>query len=148
MFIALRIVLGIVAALATAFILLIAVEGFSTVVHPVPADFQGTQDEMCAHVARYPAWVLGAVVPMWGFIAFASVWIAGRIGNRWGGLFVGVLLFAGAASNLAMLPYPLWFEVVMPIALLIAVGLGFLAVRRKPVPATASPPADEASPVG
>ena len=128
---AFRIVLGIVAALATAFALLITVEGFSAVVHPLPTDFQGTTEEVCAHVARYPAWVLATVVPMWGFTAFASVWVAGRIGNRWGGLFVGTLLFAGAAFNLAMLPYPLWFKVAMPIALLVAVAVGVVATPRK-----------------
>lgn len=131
---AFRIVGGIIAALATAFALLIAVESFSAVVHPLPSDFQGTTEEVCAHVARCPAWVLATVVPMWGFTAFASVWVAGRLGNRWGALFVGALLLAGALFNLAMLPYPLWFKVAMPIALLVAVALGILATpRKKPV---------------
>lgn len=140
----LRVIGGVVAALATAFTLLIAVEGYSSIVHPFPADFQGTQEEVCSHVERYPEWVLATVVPMWGFTAFASVWVAGFVGNRWGALFVGALLFAGAILNLAMLPYPLWFKIVIPIALLIAVAIGFLASsRRMPATARSSGPMDE-----
>ena len=33
--------------------LVIAVEAYSSVVHPLPVDFKGTSEEMCLHVARY-----------------------------------------------------------------------------------------------
>ncbi|MEI8382103.1 MAG: hypothetical protein WCJ09_18375 [Planctomycetota bacterium] len=55
----LRTGLGVVLGMGLSFVLVIAVEAFSSVVHPIPADFQGTMDEMCQHVARYPHWVLG-----------------------------------------------------------------------------------------
>ena len=72
---------GIIAGLALAFVLLIAVELASAVVHPLPPDFAGTQEEMCAHVARYPAWVLALVVPAWALTAFAATWTANRLGG-------------------------------------------------------------------
>lgn len=59
-------IVGIVAGMILAFVLVIGVEGFSAIVHPLPADFKGTMDEMCQHVARYPHWVLGVVVLLWG----------------------------------------------------------------------------------
>ena len=66
---------AIVAGLLVAFILVVAVELFSAVVHPVPPDFGGTMDEMCKHVERYPHWVLAVVVPAWASTAFASTLI-------------------------------------------------------------------------
>ena len=45
---------AIVAGMLVAFVLVIAVELFSSVVHPLPADFDGSMEQMCEHVARYP----------------------------------------------------------------------------------------------
>ena len=67
---------AVLAGLLVLLILLIAVEFFSAVVHPLPADFGGTSEEMCQHVARYPHWVLAVVVPAWTGAALASVWTA------------------------------------------------------------------------
>jgi hypothetical protein len=126
-----RIVGAIVAAMAVALVLVIAVELFSSVVHPTPADFKGTHEEMCAHVANYPQWVLAAVVPMWGFTAFVSTWLAGRLGNRGCAVFLAVLLLAAVIFNLSMLPYPAWFKVVQPIVILIAVAYGYRLSNRR-----------------
>jgi hypothetical protein len=120
----LRSILGIVAGLAAGFVLVVAVELFSSVVHPLPADFGGTQEEMCEHVANYPHWVLAVVVPAWTFAALASTWIAGRLGNRASALIVGLLLLAGVAFNVSMLPYPLWFKLASMIAIPAAVVAG------------------------
>ena len=106
-----RTVLATVAALAAAVLLLIAVEAFSAAVHPFPPDFGGTHDEICAHVEHYPAWVLAAVVPMWGGVALATAWVARRLaGARMAPAVVGGLLVAAVGMNLAMLPYPWWFR--------------------------------------
>ena len=105
--------LGIVAGIGLAFILVIAVEAFSAVVHPIPADFRGTMDEMCQHVARYPNWVLGVVVILWSATALCGVWIAIRVGNLIAGITVTALLGIAIVFNVTMLPYPLWFKIVM-----------------------------------
>lgn len=121
---ALRLLGSIVAGLALALVLVIAVELFSAVVHPVPPDFDGTMEEMCKHVARYPHWVLAVVVPAWGGTALASAWLTQRIGNRDGGLFVGALLLAAVVFNVVQLPYPMWFKLVMPLAVAGCIALG------------------------
>ena len=105
---------AVVAAMVVAFLLVIAVELFSAVVHPVPADFDNSMDAMCAHVARYPHWVLAVVVLMWAGIALIATWIAGKLGYLAAALVTGLLLFVAATSNVAMLPYPAWFKVAMP----------------------------------
>ncbi|TWT29411.1 hypothetical protein [Blastopirellula retiformator] len=123
----LRTIAGIFVGLLVLFVLIIAVEAFSAVVHPFPPGFEGTQDEICAHVERYPGWVLAAVVPMWGATAFAAVWVAGKLGQFYAATFVGFLLNLALISNLAMLPYPLWFKgaclLLLPLATIGAVWL-------------------------
>lgn len=122
---------GIVAAMVVAFALIVAIEMLSSVVHPFPADFRGTQEEMCAHVANYPAWVLAVVVPIWGATAVLSTWVAGWLGGSSSALVVGLLLVAAVAFNLSMLPYPIWFKagclIAIPAACLVG---GYLARPR------------------
>jgi hypothetical protein len=128
---ALRGLAAISAGMIVAFIFVVAVEGFSAVVHPVPPDFRGTMEEMCLHVARYPHWVLALVVPAWAGTAFASTWISRRIGNRSCGLFIGLLLLAALLFNLSMLPYPIWFKILNLLASPAAILLGDrLSIRR------------------
>jgi len=134
MSIVLRCMAAVVAGLIVAFVLVVAVEVFSAVVHPVPSDFGGTMEETCRHVAHYPNWVLALVVPAWGATAFVSTWTAERIGNRWCALFVGILLVAAVVLNLSMLPYPVWFKGVTVLAIPTAVVLGSrLPIRRKAI---------------
>ncbi|QDV77435.1 hypothetical protein [Botrimarina mediterranea] len=116
----LRIVGAVVAAIVVAMVLLIAVELFSAIVHPFPPDFAGTEAAICEHVARYPQWVLAAIVPMWAATAWVSTWLAGWLGGRGPAMGVAVLLMAAVLCNLSMLPYPLWFKIVQPIAIVIA----------------------------
>ncbi|WP_437193467.1 hypothetical protein [Planctomicrobium sp. SH527] len=133
---AVRIFGALFAAVVTALILLIAVEFFSSIVHPPPADFKGTQQEIDDLVKRYPDWVLALVVPMWGFTAFICTWIAGRIGNRVCAASVGFLFTALVVCNTSMLPYPVWFKILMPIIALAAVILSYLSLIRRSTPAT------------
>src|SRR5215213_6175798 len=100
----LRFVGAIVAGLLVAFLLVVAVELFGSVAHPLPADFGNTQEEMCQHVERFPAWVLAVVVPAWAAVALAGTCTAGRVGNRGSALLVGLLILAALVLNLSMLP--------------------------------------------
>jgi hypothetical protein len=128
----LRTVAAAVGGFFVAFLLVVAVEYFSSVVHPFPEDFGGTDEEMCRHVERIPSWVLAVAVPMWAVAAFAGTWTAQRLGTLYSAVIVGVLLLAALVLNLSMLPYPIWFKVanllVIPSAL---VGGSRLWRRRK-----------------
>lgn len=92
-------------------------------------------EEVCQHVARYPDWVLGLVVPMWVGIAYLSPAITRRIGNRGCAWFIGLLLIVGAVFNVAKLPYQNWFKVVIVIVVPIAVlmGCGWPGRKRQPL---------------
>lgn len=127
----LRAVGAIIAGILVAFILVVAVEIFSAVVHPFPPDFGGTTDEMCQHVERYPHWVLAVAVAAWAGTALAGTWTAGRLGNRGCALFVGLLLLTALVFNISMLPYPIWFKIANLIAIPCAIVSGlYLSSRR------------------
>jgi len=137
---ALRTFVGVLVGILVAFVLVVAVEFFSTAVYPLPEGLENIKDEkaymdaMCKHVAAYPQWVLAAAVPMWGAAALAGAWTARKLGNVWSALVVGLLLMALLVMNLSMLPYVMWFKVtslvVIPAALL--AGGGLAAPRRGP----------------
>jgi len=124
-----RTLLGVVAGMALAFALVVAVELFSSVVYPIPADFDGNMGE---HVRRYPQWILGVVVLAWGATATAATWVASRLGGRLAGIVVAVLLAWALIFNLTMLPYTTWFKTAMCCAFPIACVLGIRFGRRVP----------------
>jgi hypothetical protein len=134
-----RTLVAVVAAMALAFALVVAVEWFGAIVHPIPADFDGNMGE---HVRRYPHWVLGIVVLAWGATATAATWVASRVGNRLAGSVVALLLAWALIFNLTMLPYTMWFKVVMFSVFPIACLLGIRYGKRLPpsvVPPDAAP---------
>ena len=123
---ALRTLAATVAGVVVAFVLVVAVEVFSAVVHPLPQDFGGSSEEMCLHVEHYPTWVLAVVVPAWSGSALAGAWTAKRMGNVISFLIVGLIIVAALVLNISMLPYPLWFK----IADLLAVPAAIAAAGR------------------
>jgi hypothetical protein len=118
-----RNVLAVVLGMGLAFVLVVLVEMFSNVVHPLPAELKGNIPE---HVRRYPDWVLGVVVLAYGVAAAAATWVAARVGSRAAGVVVALLLGWALVFNLSMLPYTLWFKVVMPSVL---AGACFAGIR-------------------
>ena len=126
---AIRTLFAIVVGMALAFALVVAVELFSAVVHPIPTGFKGNIGE---HVRRYPHWVLGVVVLAWGVTSTSATWVASRVGNRLAGSVVALLLAWALIFNLTMLPYTLWFKVVMFSAFPIACLLGIRYGKRLP----------------
>ena len=120
-----RTLLAIVAGMVLAFALVVAVEFFSSIVHPFPPGFDpSAPGSIPAHVQRYPGWVLAVAGLMWGATAAAATWVASRIGGRWAGITVALLLAAALVVNLAMLPYATWFKIAMPAAFVAACLLG------------------------
>jgi hypothetical protein len=118
--------------MVVAFVLVVAVELFSAVVHPFPDDFGGTKEEVCRHVEHYPPWVLAVVVAAWVLTAFVATWTAQKMGNVLSFAIVSLLLLAALAFNIWQLPYPTWFKIVnlLVIPAAIAAG-GRLSTRNK-----------------
>ena len=118
------VLLGLIVALA----LVIAVEGISAVLHPFPPDFSNTREEVIAHVANCPVWILVLLGGVgWAVTAFAATWLSTRLGtarHAGHGYTVGLILLAAAVFNMSMLPYPIWFWVLDLIALPLAICIG------------------------
>ena len=137
-----RTLFAVVVGMALALALVVAVESFSAVVYPIPADFNGNMGE---HVRRYPHWVLGVVVLAWGATAAAATWVASRVGNRLAGSVVALPLAWALIFNLTMLPYTMWFKVVMFSVFPVACLLGIRYGKRFPSPVAhtdAAPPSN------
>ncbi len=139
----LRVPGSVVVGFVVAFALVIAVELFSAVVHPFPADFSGTPEEMCRHVERYPAWVLAVAAAAWVGAAFVGTWVATRLGGRTAGIILGLFLIWAVGFNVSMLPYPLWFKVStvvgIPVACLIGIRQPTAALERDRAKAQSGP---------
>ena len=118
-----RTLFAVAAGMVLALALVVVVEGFSAIVHPMPADLNGNIPE---HVRQYPDWVLAVVVPAWGATAAAATWVASRFGGRMAGGIVALLLAWALVFNLTQLPYTMWFKVVMFVAFPIA---GLVGIR-------------------
>ena len=135
--VALRGIAGVLIGLIVAFVLVVALELFSAVVHPVPEGFTGTMEEMCRLVENYPQWILAVAVAAWAVTALLSTWVAKKIGNLYSALIVGLLLLAALVMNLSMLPYPIWFKVANLIAIPGAIAAGLQLSRRQKIAAKA-----------
>ncbi|MDA1372014.1 MAG: hypothetical protein O2971_14775 [Proteobacteria bacterium] len=134
-----RSIAAVILSLIATLVLLIAVEGFSAVVHPFPQDFDGSYQEMFAHVARYPNWVLAVCAVLWGTTALVATWLATRFGaarHPAHGIGVGALLVLALLFNMSQQPYPLWFEaiclVLIPLGIYWGVKLGRGASQGEP----------------
>ena len=123
---------AIVASLMAAMLLVILVEVVTLHFHPFPdGSDPNDQQFIVEHVAKFPAWVLALAVVGWAVTTFVAAWIATRLGSARHpahGIAVGLLLFAAAAFNMYLLPYPVWFEagnyLLLPLAIFAAVRLG------------------------
>ncbi len=134
-----RILLAVVAGMALAFVLVVLVEWFISIVHPFPADFDGNIPE---HVKRYPHWVLAVAALFWGATIAAATWVASRIGGLPAAIVVTLLLGWALTFNLTALPYPPWFKITMFTVFPIACYLGFRYGRRAFSSATATAVSD------
>lgn len=138
MFKVLRVIAAVIAGIFTALIMVMGVEIICNTAHPFPPDFdQSSMEEMCAHVARFPDWVLAVAAVLWGITAFASTWVAYKIGGHAAALVIELLLTAAVVCNISMLPYVLWFKFAALFA--IAIGIfpfAFDATRKRPSPSS------------
>ncbi|MCI0357936.1 MAG: hypothetical protein L0211_05535, partial [Planctomycetaceae bacterium] len=99
--------------------------------YPMPTDYDPKDIwEVCkAHVAKYPTGVLAVCTAIWALAPLTGSWLATRLGaarHPAHGYVVGALLLAMAGMNMAMLPYPIWF----PIVILVTFPLGTILGAR------------------
>ncbi|RAK67754.1 hypothetical protein [Phenylobacterium kunshanense] len=128
----LRLILGVVAGCALAMGLITGIELVVHTQYPYPAG--ASPEQLRNYVLELPqagqamiiaAWIIGTAVG-----GLAGNGIAGR---PWPALVVGVLIAVSGMANMAMLPHPLWMQIVGIVGPLAVAGvLGLGRPRRAP----------------
>ena len=131
----LRTILGIVAGVVLAFVVIMALEMVSYVAFPPPAGLDPADPEDVKRIAAAaPMAAKVWVVFCWFAGALAGGWLARRLSRTsWAGWVIAGLIAVGGIANVLMIPHPLW----MQIAAVAAPLLGGWIVTRLPVAGSA-----------
>ena len=121
-----RKVLGVIAGVVVAMLLVMIIEMVGHYVFPPPPfDYSDPEARRLA-MANAPAGALLTVLAAYFIAVLAGGWTAGRIagGLAWPARVVAGLILLAAVANLFMLPHPAWFAVL---AVLLVVVAGWIA---------------------
>ena len=135
-----RTILGILAGMVTAWLLIMVCQFASGLLYPPPPGMDLRQPEqLAAFIAQAPVAAMVLVVVSWVLGAFIGGWVAAKVAREhplFAALMIGVLVLAGVVANNTMIPHPLWMTVLGVLLPLPAAWLGARMARR---PATATP---------
>ena len=127
----LRTILGIVAGVVVAFVVLMGLEMAGHAVMPPPPGLDPTDPEDVKQMVASASMAAKAwVVFGWFAAVVAGGWVARRLSRKgWAGWVIAGLIVLGGVANIMMIPHPLW----MQIAAVAAPLLGGWIVTRLPV---------------
>ena len=124
----LRTILGIVAGVVVAFVVLMGLEmaGHAAMPPPAgldPADPEDLKQMVASASTAAKAWVVFA----WFAAAVAGGWLARRLSRAsWAGWVIAGLIVVGGIANIMMIPHPLWMQIAAVAAPLLG---GWLVTR-------------------
>lgn len=139
-----RTILGVIAGLATMFVVIMAIEALGHAIYPPPAGLNPMLTEDLAKImTAMPAAAKAMVLVAWVAGAFAGGWVAARIARqhpRIAAVIVAAMVVAGVIGMILQMPgHPLWMSglgLLLPIpAALIAARLA----RPRSAPAPTAP---------
>lgn len=109
----LRTVLGILAGVVLAFVVMMAMEMVSYAAFPPPAGLDPSDPEDVRQiVASASLAAMAWVVFGWFVSAVAGGWLARRLSRRdWAGWVIAGLIAVGGIANVFMIPHPLWMQI-------------------------------------
>ena len=125
-----RIVLGFIAGVVVAMILIVAIEALGHAVYPPPADADFDDPAIVeAVIAKAPVGALAFVIAAYIAGAFGGGLVAAFVAARAPALLassVGGLVLVGAIANLFIVRHPTWFMLLAPASVGVAT---FVAAR-------------------
>ena len=128
-----RSILGVIAGLVAAIVVISIVEMINIMIFPLPPGVDVNDPaSLGKFIAEAPAYKLVGVVVGYALGAFVGAWLAVRIALRLPAphaLVIGAVLLAATIANLMMIPHPLWFAVASLGVILPAALVGGRAVR-------------------
>src|SRR5262245_49342915 len=125
----LRTILGVIAGLLAAMLLMFGIEALATTLFPPPPGLNLFDEaDLAKLVAMAPFGMKALVVSGWLLASLAGGWIAAKIAHhpRAAALIVGLLVAAGCLLNAAAIPHPLWMNAL---GVLLPVPLALLGAR-------------------
>jgi len=129
----LRDLLAGVIGIAVAIAIVLLAEELNHVIYPPPAGLDLDDPEsMRMAVAQLPLGAFLMLIGGWVLATFVGAVLAGRIGTAKAWIYpaiVGIVMLAGTASILILIPHPLWFSIASPLAILASVWLAWLVAR-------------------
>lgn len=131
-----RTILGILAGVVLAFVVLMGLEMAGHAVMPPPPGLDPTDPEDLKQMVASASMAAKVwVVIAWFAAVVAGGWLARRLSRKgWAGWVIAGLIVLGGVANIIMIPHPLW----MQIAAVAAPLLGGWIVTRLPVGGSAS----------
>ena len=135
-----RTILGILAGMVTAWVVIMACQFASGLLYPPPPGMDLRQPEqLAAFIAQAPPAAMAIVVASWVLGAGLGGWVAAKIARAhplFAALVIGLLVLAGVVANNTMIPHPTWMTVLGVLLPLPAAWLGARMARPR-VAATA-----------
>lgn len=132
-----RNVLAVLLGIAAAGFAVMGVEMLGQVLFPPPAGLDPSDPRAVeAYIAAAPFGALAWVLIAWAVGALAGSAVAAKIASgprpQRQGILVGAILFVMAILNMFMIPHPLWFVALSPVACLLPALIGaMLGARRR-----------------
>ena len=141
-----RTILGVIAGLATMFIVIMAIEAAGHALYPPPAGLNPMlAEDMAKIMLAMPSAAKAIVVVAWVVGAFAGGWVAARIARqhpRIAAVIVAAMVMAGVIGMILQMPeHPLWMSalgLLLPIPAALAGAK--LALPRRVAPPIAPAP--------
>ena len=128
-----RTVLGVVAGLATMFVVIMLVELLGAQLFPPPEGIDMRDPEgLASAMAQMPLGALALVVVAWVLGAFAGGWVAAKVSvahPRAAAVTVALAVVAGVVMMVLSFPHPLWMT-VLGLALPVPVALAGARLAR------------------
>ena len=130
-----RSILGAIAGLATAVLLIQLTEMLGHAIYPPPAEIElGDAKQMRAFMSTLPVGAILFVGLAWVIGAFGGTLVGAMIATAKPVIYaviVGGLVLAGSISMLIIIPHPWWFTATAPFAVVLA---AYAAMRLVPRP--------------
>lgn len=126
-----RAILGVLAGLATMFVVIMCIEFLGHQIYPPPPGLNPmVTEDLAAIMASQPVAAKAFVVVAWVVGAFAGGWVAAKISRRWpraAAVIVALVIMAGVAGMILQLPgHPRWMAAL---GLLLPIPAALLAAR-------------------
>ncbi|MCY7354781.1 MAG: hypothetical protein LH470_06840 [Lysobacter sp.] len=126
-----RTILGVIAALATMFVVIIAIEAIGHTLYPPPAGLNPMlADDMARIMSAMPSAAKAIVLVAWVVGAFTGGWVAAKIARqhpRIAAVIVAAMVVAGVIGMILQMPgHPLWMS---GLGLLLPVPVALFAAK-------------------